>query len=103
MSKLVELLKKMPSNSSNYKLVVNGNPVWDYKHRTNTNTVSLISDNLEDIPEQEHVSIKELKRFISKSLIPTETLDIRREFDDKVIEYVGTDDETKTINLETNE
>jgi len=60
-----------------YIITIQGNPVWDYKIGA-LNTICLIS-NIQDISEDEYVTLRELRKYIVSSEIPFDLVKLQTE------------------------
>jgi uncharacterized protein (UPF0248 family) len=71
-------------------VVVDGNPVWDYK--SSKDSVFLISDDTWEGIEDEYVSVKELKKYIVNCEIPFDRVVlIKEETKEVILEYKWND------------
>lgn len=86
-----------------YTVQVNFNNVWDYKNKSNTSKIFLISDQTEDVFNDDTITVAELKTFIVNNFLPIKTLEFFCEQTrDQCIRW-NINENTKTINLQTYE
>ena len=72
-----DVVESAGAEKLNYKINVNGNPVWDYK--SSANNVYLISEETWEGMEDEFVTVQELKKYIVNCEIPFDQVTLVKE------------------------
>jgi len=86
-----------------YTIQINSNNVWDYKYKSNTSKVFLISHKEEDISDDDAVTVVELKTFVVNNYLPTKMLEFFCEQTRNQCIKWNINQNTKTVNLRTYE
>ena len=81
-----DILESAGSDKLNNLVVVDGNPVWDYK--SSKNNVYLISEDTWEGIEEEYVTIQELKKYIVNCEIPFDgVILVKEETREQILEF----------------
>lgn len=97
MNTLKDLFTRGDSKIGEYIITVENLPVWDFK-QVKENTLELIHSE-EDLPQEEYVTLIELKTILIESVIPFSKIQLRsEEFSSNLVKY-SIFENSKKINL----